>query len=354
MNYFYHKNRCFYYLLIALSVSLSGCLSNATSNIKEQNSKQTENVTWQEVSAINQPTPRHEAGLVVINKDIYLLGGRRINPTNRFNVIDNTWTELNPTPIEIHHLQPVAYQNKIYIIGAMTGPFPNETPIDKVIVYDPQSDTYEFTHAIPKDRQRGGAGVVVYNDKFYIVGGITHGHMDGFKPWLDEYDPSTGEWKALQDAPHARDHFQAAVIDHKLYAFAGRTTSHATNQAMTLTVLKGDVYDFKKGEWEAVNESTNIPTKRAGNSVAVYNGHLIILGGESGEQVASHKEVEVYNPVNRTWSTLPNSLMGRHGTGAVIIDDTLYTASGSGNRGGGPELTSIEAIHLPSAWAQMH
>jgi hypothetical protein len=104
MNYFYRKNLGYYYLFISLSTLLSGCLTNAAFLVKGQTTEQTQNRTWQEVSAINKPTPRHEAGLVAINKDIYLLGGRRINPTDRFNVIDNTWTELSTPPIEIHHL----------------------------------------------------------------------------------------------------------------------------------------------------------------------------------------------------------------------------------------------------------
>ena len=38
---------------------------------------------------------------------------------------------------------------------------------------------------------------------------------------------------------------------------------------------------------------------------------------------------------------------GRHGTGFCIIDKFVYTVSGSGNRGGGPELYSIERLKLP-------
>ena len=38
------------------------------------------------------------------------------------------------------------------------------------------------------------------------------GHAGGFVNWLDEYNPTTGEWKSLPDAPHARDHFHAAVV----------------------------------------------------------------------------------------------------------------------------------------------
>ncbi|BAO76526.1 Kelch repeat-containing protein [Winogradskyella sp. PG-2] len=153
------------------------------------------------------------------------MGGRRINPTSVYNSDTNRWSEKLPTPIELHHFQPIVFDDAIYIVGAMTGEWPNEKPVDNVIIYYLERDEYVFSHQIPKHRQRGDAGVATYNNKIYIVGGITKGHMNGYKPWFDEYNPKTGEWKALEDAPNARDHFQAVVADNKLYAFAGRRTS---------------------------------------------------------------------------------------------------------------------------------
>jgi len=44
---------------------------------------------------------------------------------------------------------------------------------------------------------RGAAGAVVYKDKIYLVGGNTDGHSGGFVGWLDEYDPATGDWRAI-------------------------------------------------------------------------------------------------------------------------------------------------------------
>ena len=77
--------------------------------------------------------------------------------------------------------------------------------------------------------------------KIYIVGGITNGHVNGYQPWLDVYDPKSGDWTPLADAPHARDHFQAVLHDDKLYALAGRTTSQKTKQVFELTVKPVDV-----------------------------------------------------------------------------------------------------------------
>ena len=303
---------------------------------------------WETVATDGEPTARHEAGLVAYNEELYLMGGRRINPTSVYDPEANTWKNLSPTPQEIHHFQPVIYDDKIYIIGAMTGQWPNETPIEKVIVFDPKLDSYEYTHQIPAHRQRGGAGVAIYNDKIYIVGGITHGHQNGYVSWLDEYDPKTGEWKILQDAPHNRDHFQAVVHEDKLYAFGGRRTSHQTGEDMDLTVSHGNIYDFKSGKWEDVTNNMKIPTERAGNGAFVYNGHIVIGGGESTAHVHAHDEIESYDTETGRWSKWPNLNQGRHGTGFAIIGDYVYTASGCGNRGGEPELTLLERLRLPN------
>ena len=303
---------------------------------------------WETIVTNGEPTARHEAGLAAYNDKIYLIGGRRINPTSIYDIKANKWSDTSPTPMEIHHFQPVTISNAIYMVGAMTGGWPTEKPLEQVLVYYPDSDEYKYTHTIPEHRRRGGAGAVLHNGKIYLIGGITNGHMDGYKPWFDEYDPKTGEWKTLPDAPIARDHFQAVVIGDKLYAFAGRNTSRRTNQDMKLTIEHGNVFDFKTGKWEAVTNDLALPTLRAGNSAFVWQDEIIIGGGESTAHLVAHSEVEAYNVNSRSWRKWPSLNEGRHGTGLVVVGDHVYTASGCGNRGGEPELTTIEKLKLPT------
>jgi hypothetical protein len=303
---------------------------------------------WETLETIGQPVARHEAGLVSHNGKLYLMGGRRVNPTSVYDPAANTWTDKSKTPIELHHFQPVSYNNAIYIIGAMTGQWPNEKPIDKIIIYHPDSDTYEYGHTIPDNRRRGGAGLAVYNNKIFVTGGITNGHMDGFKSWFDEYNPATGEWKVLNDSPNARDHFQAVVSGDKLYAFAGRNSSRLTGEDMARTIRHGNVYDFNTQKWETITNKLAIPTKRAGNFAIAWKGQIIIGGGEVSKAELAQNNVEVFDTKSETWLNWPNLNTGRHGSGFAIIDDYLYTASGCGKPGGQPELTSIERLKLPS------
>lgn len=301
---------------------------------------------WVKLEVNGSPTARHEAGLVAYNDTLILMGGRRINPTDVFNVKTQQWSAKSKTPLELHHFQPVVVDNAVYILGAMTGGWPNETPINNIIIYYPERDEYVVGDEIPEGRRRGGAGAVVYQGKIYLIGGIVNGHVDGYVPWFDEYNPATSEWKVLPDAPHARDHFQAVVNKDKLYAFAGRHTSHGTGQDIDLTVSQGDVFNFSTSQWEPANEKFNIPTQRAGNFAIAIGNEIVIGGGESQQQVKAHNEVEAFNTETNTWTNWPSLQQGRHGSGFAIIDEYLYTVSGCGNRGGEPELETIERIRI--------
>ena len=318
---------------------------NATTNHAQADSFNRPNF-WQLIETINKPNPRHEASLVNYKDKLYLIGGRRIHPVDVYDPATNRWHSLSKTPIELHHFQAVVVKDAIYLIGAMTGQWPNEQPVERVIIYYPDRDQFEFGHTIPKERRRGGAGAVYFNEKIYLVGGITNGHLDGSQAWFDEYDPKTGEWRQLDDAPHARDHFQSVISNNQLFAIGGRTTSHATNQSIELTVSAVDVYDFKQKAWKTLPKTNELPTPRAGNMAISYNQQIFIGGGESKAQKSAHSEIEIFDLLTKKWRSFPRLVEGRHGTGFAIIDNYLYTASGSGNRGGSPELITLERTCL--------
>jgi N-acetylneuraminic acid mutarotase len=323
-------NSSYILLIFCLILLLAGCDYQDQHNLK-----------WETVVATGTPTARHEAAFVAYKDKIYLIGGRRINPTDEFDTKSNSWTEKAPTPIELHHFQPVVVDDAIYLMGAMTGPFPGETPLERVLIYHPDRDEFEYGHEIPEARRRGGAGTVYYNGKIYMVGGITNGHIDGFKPWLDEYDPKTGEWRVLPDAPNSRDHFQAVVVGNKLYAFGGRASSRGTDEVMSRTIHHGNIFDFKTEQWLPVINQYAIPTMRAGTAAFAWNDELVVGGGESMAQEAAHSQVQAFNTKTSQWTEWPSLVEGRHGSGFAVVGNYLYIASGSGNRGGGPELTSI-------------
>ena len=151
---------------------------------------------------------------------------------------------------------------------------------------------------------------MLHNGEIIVIAGITNGHSDGHVTWVDAFNPKTGQWRQLPDAPRARDHFHAAIIDNKIYAAGSRRSSAATGQTFELTVPEVDMFNLTTNTWSTLPATGNIPTPRAGAAVAVVSGKLVVLGGESGGQQLAHNEVEALDPATGTWTKLAPLSMG--------------------------------------------
>jgi N-acetylneuraminic acid mutarotase len=305
----------------------------------------TKDSIWKMLDTNSTCTARHECGFVAHEGKLYLMGGRGIKPVDVFDPKTNTWTALAPTPFEIHHFTPVSFDGKIYIVGGFTGQYPEETPLTHVYTYDPKSNSWIKVLEIPKERQRGGAGVTIYNNKIYIVNGITFGHTSGTCALFDVYDPKANTWTVLPDAPSIRDHSAATIVDNTLIAMGGRNTSYHEPEDFQAFFKKVnnsvDYFDFKTNKWGTYK--TEHPAPAAGGGCVVLNGKIFYIGGETGLEKANN-QVFAFDIKNASWTQKTFLNRGRHGTNAVILKNKIYIAAGSGNRGGGPELNTIEVF----------
>lgn len=299
---------------------------------------------WLPIEAKGKVVGRHENAFIEYDDKFYLIGGRGVNPVNVFDPVTSSWETKGKSPMEIHHFQAVVYGNAIYLVGAMTGGYPKETPLDCIWKYYPETDKWEKGAEIPVARRRGGAGAVVYNDKIYIASGIKFGHTSGTTNMFDSYDLKTGKWEELTDAPHIRDHFPAIVANDKMYCIGGRNTSvHHLNDFgafFSATISEIDYYDFKEGKWYTLKETLPVPTA-AGGIVKIDN-NLIYMGGE-GVQSQAYNETQCLDLGTGKWSQLAPMHTGRHGSGAVLYNSSIYLAAGSPNKGGG-NLPTIDVF----------
>lgn len=308
---------------------------------------------WTTIKAEGSVTGRHENAFVEYNGKFYLLGGRGINPVNVFDPATNTWETREKSPMEMHHFQAVVYGNAIYLVGAMTGKYPKELPLENIWIYYPENDTWEKGPEIPEARRRGAAGAVLYNDKIYVVGGIEYGHTSGTNNYFDSYDLKTGEWSVLTKAPHVRDHFPTIVVNDNLYCVGGRNTSvHYKDNFMAFfaaTIPEIDVYSFKEDKWTTLKEPLPVPTAAGG--LVEINNKLIYMGGE-GERDHAYFETQCLDLETGEWKQLPALVRGRHGSGAVLYNNKIYVAAGSPKKGGG-KLNSIEVFSAEHHWQRL-
>ncbi|GGW32907.1 malectin domain-containing carbohydrate-binding protein [Arenibacter certesii] len=290
---------------------------------------------WTNITNLTEHTPRHENSFVQVGDKFYLFGGREnAKKVEIYDYKSNTWSKAgSEAPFEFNHFQAVAYEGLIWVIGSFqNNSYPNETPSDYIYMYDPVSDTWIQGPAIPNDRKRGSAGLVMYNNKFYVIAGNTQGHNGGYIPWFDEFDPATGQWKKLIDAPRARDHFHATVVDNKIYVAGGRLTGGAGG-TFAPVLPEVDVYDFATGTWSTLPSSANLPTPRAASGTVTFNGKVVVMGGEGSGQ--AYAKTDALDVTTNTWASLSDLNNPRHGTQAIVSGNGIWITSGSPNQGGG-------------------
>ena len=300
-------------------------------------------IIWADLDESENYIARHESSFVQAGDRFYLFGGRESPQTvDTYNFAQDTWTTSASAPAPFNHFQATEYQGLIWVIGAFkNNSFPNEEPADYVYTYDPANDLWLQGHIIPVERRRGSAGLVEFQGKFYVVGGNTIGHNGGYVSWFDEYDPQTGSWTPLADAPSARDHFHATVANGKLYVAGGRLSGGPGGTFAPL-IATVDVYDFATGAWSTLPSSGDLPTPRAGASTVTFQDNVVVIGGEGDGQ--AYATVEQLDPSTNLWSEISSLNHARHGTQAIVSGNGIFTAAGSPNQGGGRQR-NMEAFN---------
>ena len=110
----------------------------------------------------------------------------------------------------MHHFQAVESRRLDLCCRCVDGRIPIlSKTLDNIYIYNPASDSWRVGPAIPGDRNRGSTGAIAYKGKIYVVAGNDGGHRAlaaTLVSWFDEFDPATGTWTQLEDAPRGRDH----------------------------------------------------------------------------------------------------------------------------------------------------
>lgn len=309
---------------------------------------------WVDVttSIRGRPRARHEACMGWVDGKGYLIGGRGDRPTDIFDPADGSWTQGASVGTELHHMQCVGWGGRIWIASAWTGGFPFEREVSQMYVYDAARDRWSTRPGLPSRRRRGGAAQVLFDDKIFVIGGNRGGHGAHATTlgWVDMYDLVRQEWVTdLPDLAEGRDHFQGAVVNDEMICVSGGRDGGVAN-FFTRTITSTFCYTptgRRTGTWR--NMRARLPGRGRGGTTATSTceGEMMVVGGERLAGAASN-EVDLFDGVK--WKTGRLINRGRHGGGLVTSNcatcGKIYAVSGSGNRGGGPELDSTE-MYLP-------
>ena len=298
--------------------------------------------SWDQVAPM--PDARYDISAVVLNGEIYVIGGRDrdgnvLNTVLRYHPEENVWEEM---PATLHEGRAEAAAavlgGRIYITG---GKDDDEEVIDVVEVYDPTQDQWREVKEM--DVERYGHGATVIDGKLYVIGG-----EDEEKRLVEEvevYDPETDQWQKSDEwkMDRPRVAFGLVSIGDTAYAFAG------------LGLLGGQVITplpsaerFISGNGVHTFQPDQILGVRGYLAVATDGREAYLLGG-SGVR-GPLDDVTVFTPGSGQqpdrWRAEPRMFTGRERFAAVVVDGRLYAIGGkSRNR----NLASVEALQISSS-----
>lgn len=290
---------------------------------------------------------RHEGCFVMVGRVGVLLGGRGLKKPQLYNPVTKTWRTGPSVPgnIELNHFQCVVVNQKVWIIGAWTGKYPQELNANHTYVFDPILLKWELKDPMPIERRRGAAATIAVGQLIYIAFGNIGGHETGNHAvslnWFDSYDTVTNTWTILPDATYARDHTGGALIGSKICVAGGRDGGTVGWPLVAPT----ECYDLYTSTWSI---EADIPRSRAGSSYgqSCDGKYLLVAGGEIFNQGIAFNNFDIFN--GTTWTTLSSLNIPRHSTGLAVdcLCNAIYIASGSGAAGNANELQSVETFYL--------
>ena len=300
---------------------------------------------WATMEANGEVVARRDNGFMACKGKFYLLGGQGLNPVSIFTPSTGAWTKGSTPPVEMHHFQAIRIEEEFWIMGAFTGQYPNEKPLEHIYIYDTVEDEWRRGDAIPADRLRGSAGISVYREKIYMVCGTADLHNAGYTNWVDRYDPKTGKWKKLANAPRNRGHFHAGICNGKIYAIGGSDPSgHTGDDSSGETIAEVDVYNIESGKWETLPEEKNIPTPRSGCATVMVMDHILVIGGQSPRQMEAYNLVEAYDIDRAEWERWDSLEEGRCDTQAFMCVGAVFITAGRQDRMGTLAGTTLEKL----------
>ena len=280
--------------------------------------------------------PRQEHGVAGFDDNIFVVGGVRYNNDNTVETVNlveyyatkkQKWHVAAPLPQAVNHANASAIDGKVYVLGSLSAGV-NWTALSDTYVYTSGNDSWTALAPMPQGTARGASAIGVYKDTVYLAGGQLYLEIvpPYQQPGLDlvsSYNTTSNTWNtALPNLPQVRQHVSGAIVGSTFYVIGGREfdihSFHNTTFALDLN---------NPTEWR---EMAQMPTARGSLACAALGTVIYCFGGEgdTSDEYEIFGQVEAYDTLTDTWSSLPPMEVPRHGAGAVALGGQIWIPGG--------------------------
>ncbi len=237
------------------------------------------------------------------------------------------------------------------IISSSNGPgavFP--ATWDYIRVYYDQSTVpggWHTVNSVTAPMARHECAYVHAGEQFYLLGGR------GIKP-VQCYHPVNNIWSSRSAPPVELHHFQAVEYNGLIYIMCAFTGSFP-NEVPVPNIY---IYDPVGDTWTVGPE---IPASRRRGSAGcvVHNNKIyVVCGIQNGHQSGWVPWLDVYDPINNTWTALPDAPRERDHFNVAVVEDKIYAIGGRRTGFGGSTFNAtvpqVDIYNISnSAWSSL-
>ena len=317
-------------------------LNGFDADIRVQNSVERYDIaadTWETTGSPGFPTARTHNGTVVVDGELWLIGGRVGGPrpiTDSVVVFDletQAWRDGPTLPVPFAGGGAALLGRRVHVFGGLDAEA--RCDVDTHLVHDldaPEKGWRDLSGDAPFPRPRNHFGTAVMDGRIHVVGGqIGHDDCDRLvrqreqTPLVHVYDPGTGDWDRLADLPWSQSHAEPSTFVH-----AGRLWSVGG-------MVNGDrvlSYDTGADAWTWRDDLT-LPNRLLAPGARIFHGNRLHMFGGGVP--------DVRDPRTATWVSDVSGLDGAppvNGPFDLSTDDGTPSASrtDTGGSGGGVAL----------------
>jgi hypothetical protein len=296
---------------------------------------------WREETALE--SLRDEARAVTVGDGVYIVGGleaddpppgRSVATFERYDLRTRRYEQLPPLPMALNHVGMATHDGDIYVAGGQGEDRGSVIATDRAWRYRPEEERWE--ELAPMAERRGALGLTVAGDRLLAIGGRVDRTFsdEPSVAAVEAYDIAADRWSRVSSLPEPRDHLGATTLDGQVYVFGGRLPDGSPQPRL-------DRYNPASGEWTRLADA---PVGTSGIDLLPAGDALITAGGERPPDGEVLGGAWSYSVADDRWEDLPALPTPRHGYASVIARDRFYVFGGSTCPGFEP---TADAASLP-------
>ncbi len=281
---------------------------------------------WTEATAC--PVPRFEALGVVVDGEVWVMGGflsSQLDVTQRVDIYDprtDTWRLGPDLPGAETHAGVVNIGRDIVLAGGFSGNVKSRVTSAGVWRWNAENTAWEAEPDLPTPR--AAVSMALIGTEVHAAGGLAEdGNTDSGQHVVLDLAGGNG-WTNAAPLAVPRNHGGGASSAGLFFAVAGR---HGWDEVAGDEPLL-DAFDPATNSWQT-RASMPMPRSEIGASTLVTSdGRLLVIGGSIPGPLPS-ASVLVYDPHEDAWSSLPQLPQALKGAVAARVGTTLIVTTGS-------------------------